>query len=122
MITLNLRTGWSSDEQALSRLAGPGQAGPRAAQHSLEDEDFEWSAFQAQQAAGKGLKAFPRYNNLEVSSHTLVHLLEWAREFTQVDEELEGYPGGFYDKAIAERAIEYAQAIISFSFVEERIP
>ena len=93
-----------------------------------------------QQAAEKALKALLRYNNLEVGGHTLVHLLERVREFTRVDEELigkareldghyirprypnsfaEGYPGEFYDKAIAERAIEYAQAILGF--VEERI-
>jgi len=107
----------------------------KAAQDSLEAGHYEWSAFQCQQAAEKALKALLRYHNLEMTGHTLLDLLERVGELVTVAEEYEalareldrhyiqprypnsfasGYPRKFYDRATAERCVQYATRILDF--------
>ncbi|MHA1372205.1 MAG: HEPN domain-containing protein [Promethearchaeota archaeon] len=51
-----------------------------AAVDSEKDEHFEWACFQAQQAAGKALKALLLCLNFDVRGHGLLYLLkEWKR-------------------------------------------
>jgi len=109
-----------------------------AAKDSLEDENYEWSAFQAQQAAEKAVKAFLRFHHYEMEGHTLVHLFSKVQEFVALPDSFmelareldrhyiqprypnafsEGYPGEFYDRATAERCIEYAEKILQFAEV-----
>lgn len=112
----------------------------KAAKDSLADDNFEWAAFQAQQAAEKAVKALLRFHHYEMEGHTLIHLLGKATEFTEVREELhaiareldrhyiqprypnafpEGYPGEFYDQAVADRCIQHAEEFLRF--VEARV-
>jgi len=112
----------------------------RAAKDSLEAGHYEWSAIQAQQGAEKVLKARLRYDDLEPTGHTLLHLLREVETFLEVPRvyqerarELDrhylqprcpnsfaaGYPAEFYDEATARRCAEYAGQFIAF--VEESI-
>ncbi len=108
----------------------------KAAQDSLANGNYEWAAFQAQQAAEKALKALLRYHNFAMTGHTLVYLLRQARDFVDVPEgmmtlarELDrhyiqprypngfaaGYPGEYYDEATAARCVDYGEQIIRFA-------
>ena len=107
----------------------------KAAGDSLESENYEWTAFQAQQGAEKALKAFLRFRNHDARGHTLVHLIQEAKNYTEIPEEMwnkareldrhyiqprypngfeRGYPGEFYDFVTAERALNYASEILAF--------
>lgn len=107
----------------------------KAARDSLDAGNWEWTAFQAQQGAEKALKALLRRHNHEARGHTLVHLLEGAQSLIVVPSELwpkareldrhyiqprypngfsSGYPGEFYDRETAERALAYATEILAF--------
>ena len=107
----------------------------KAAQDSLADENYEWCAFQAQQAAEKALKALLRFHNCEVHGHTLVRLLKQAESIEPISAELltlareldrhyiqprypnafaEGYPGEFYDPETADKCIHYAEKLLAF--------
>jgi HEPN domain-containing protein len=111
-----------------------------AAKDSFATNHYEWSAFQAQRAAGKAAKALLRFHNHEMAGHTILHLLSKAREFTAVPEEYfiaareldrhyiqprypnafaAGYPAEFYDEETVRRCIDHAEKIIQF--VEEHI-
>jgi len=48
----------------------------RHAVHALEDEDFEWSCFAAQQAAEKAVKALYQQLHMEAWGHVVHRLLE----------------------------------------------
>jgi HEPN domain-containing protein len=52
------------------------EADLRHARHALEDEDFEWAAFAAQQAAEKAVKALHLRCNQEAWGHTVAKLLD----------------------------------------------
>jgi len=107
----------------------------KAARDSLADENYEWSAFQAQQTAEKALKALLRFHNREVGGHTIARLLKRAESIGPIPAELppmareldrhyiqprypnafaEGYPGEFYDAQTAEKCIRYAEKILAF--------
>ena len=105
----------------------------KAARDSLEDGNYEWSAFQAQQSAEKAIKALLRYHNIEATGHTILHLLKRAEEVTTLPDELKmmaqeldrhyipprypniferGYPGEFYNEETARRCIDYAERFV----------
>ncbi|MEO0249416.1 MAG: HEPN domain-containing protein [candidate division WOR-3 bacterium] len=107
----------------------------KAAQDSLADENYEWCAFQAEQAAEKAAKALLRFHNRDVHGHTITRLLEQAESVGPIPAELltmareldrhyiqprypnafaEGYPAKFYDAETAERCICYAEKILAF--------
>jgi len=107
----------------------------KAARDSFEDGNYEWSCFQAQQAAEKALKALLYAYGRGVWGHSLVELLNYLRDVAEVSEELyviargldrhyipsrypnafeSGYPGMYYDKPTAERAIRDAEVILDF--------
>jgi HEPN domain-containing protein len=107
----------------------------KAANDSLEDGNYEWTAFQAQQGAEKALKALLRFKNHEARGHTLVHLLETVQEYLAVPPDLwpkgreldrhyiqprypngfdSGYPAEFYDQETAGRVLAYAEEILEF--------
>ena len=51
-----------------------------AAIDSMKNEHYEWSCFQAQQAAEKALKALLFFMNIDSWGYSLIHLLkEWKR-------------------------------------------
>lgn len=106
-----------------------------AAKHSLESEDYEWAAFQAQQGAEKALKALLRFHNLEVKGHTILALLSECEKLMEIAEVLKqkgrsldrhyiaprypngfasGYPGEYYDEPTAKQAISDAEEILKF--------
>lgn len=108
----------------------------KAAHDSLEDANYEWSAFQSVQAADKAVKAFLRYHHYEARGHSVVRLLRTAHEFAPVSEELlqaareldrhyiqsrypdsfsEGFPGEYYDAETAGRCLQYATDILRFT-------
>jgi len=104
--------------------------------HVLEDEDHEWSAFAAQQAAEKALKALIMSHGGEPWGHSITGLAEALPEHLQLPREIleaanrldkhyiparypngfaEGYPGKLYTRGEAEGAIQDARKIIEFS-------
>lgn len=112
----------------------------KAARDSFADGNYEWCAFQAQQAAEKALKALLRFHHREIHGHTLVRLLKQIEDIGPIPADLpamareldrhyiqprypnafaEGYPGEFYDEETATRCLQYAEAILAF--VENRI-
>ena len=55
-----------------------------AAQHSLQAEDFEWSCFQAQQAAENALKAFLYHRGYtSIMSHSLTELIKECKKLDE---------------------------------------
>lgn len=105
------------------------------ATHALEDEDFEWAAFAAQQAAEKALKALIMARGGEPWGHlttglaeALPHEVAAAPELLDAARRLDkhyiparypngfaaGYPGKLYTKGEAEQAIADATAIVTF--------
>lgn len=112
----------------------------KAAEDSLAAGNYEWSAFQAQQAAEKSLKALLLFHHLEVRGHTLIHLLGRVEELVPVPPEYwplareldrhyiqprypnsfaEGYPAQFYDEETARRCVEHGEQLCHF--VESQI-
>jgi len=106
-----------------------------AAGDSLRLGHYEWSSFQAQQAAEKAAKALLRFYNHEARGHSVLHLLTKAREWEEVHQEVlaaareldkhyvqsrypndfpEGFPAEFYDEDTARRSLEHADKVISF--------
>ena len=107
----------------------------RHARHALEDEDYEWSCFAAQQAAEKAVKALYQKLGADAWGHAVSILLaNLPQEFRPGNELInsakeldkfyiasrypnahpEGAPFQYYTKEEAERAISYGDAIISF--------
>ncbi len=104
------------------------------AKNALEDGDFEWSAFAAQQAAGKAAKALIFALGGEPWGHSIAVLLETLPRI-HGDERIHeaalrldkhyfptrypnglpaGHPGKYYTRGEAEKAIEDAIAIVEF--------
>jgi HEPN domain-containing protein len=107
----------------------------RHAEHSLEDSDYEWAAFAAQQAAEKALKALilaqggePWGHSVTVLSEALPQSISAPDEVRQAANRLDkhyiptrypngfavGYPGKFYTRGEAEAAIGDARRVIDF--------
>lgn len=105
------------------------------AEHSRDDRDYEWSAFAAQQAAEKAVKALIMEKGGEPWGHSVTALLEAlpttmavSSEITEAANRLdkhyiparypngfaEGYPGKLYTRGEAEEAINDASQIIAF--------
>ena len=105
------------------------------ARHALDDDDFEWAAFAAQQAAGKTLKALVIASGGEPWGHLTTGLaealppstpappavLDAARRLDKHDIPARypngfaaGYPGQLYTKGEAEQAIADASLIAEF--------
>ena len=111
------------------------QADLRHARHAAEDEDFEWAAFAAQQAAEKALKALFQRLHLDAWGHTLSLLVASLPETVCVEPGMldaakrldkhyiptrypngfdRGAPVDFYTLGEAEQAIRDAEAIVGF--------
>ena len=111
------------------------QADLRHARHALDDGDFEWSCFAAQQAAEKALKAVFQKLGMDAWGHTLTALIgnlpvsipvipaliDYAKMLdkhyipTRYPKGFEsGAPTDFYTRDEAQHAIQYAEAIIEF--------
>ncbi|MEZ0289579.1 MAG: HEPN domain-containing protein, partial [Sulfolobales archaeon] len=107
----------------------------KASNDSLEDGIYEWACFQAQQAAEKALKALLYIHGRSSWGHSLVELLDYLKDVEIVSEDLyvsareldrhyipsrylnafeSGYPGLYYDKPTARRAIEASIRIIEW--------
>lgn len=112
----------------------------KAARDSLEDGNYEWSCFQAHQAAGKAVKALLYAYGRSSWGHSIVELLSIAGELGGLSEDLlvyareldrhyipsrypnafeSGYPGMYYDEVTARRALEAAEGILGW--VRERL-
>ena len=111
------------------------EADLRHARHALEDGDFEWSCFAAQQAAEKALKAVFQKLGMEAWGHTLTalignlppdarptpELIDCARTLdkhyipTRYPNSFDtGAPTDFYTRQDAEQAIRCAEALLEF--------
>ncbi|HXV62765.1 MAG TPA: HEPN domain-containing protein [Vicinamibacteria bacterium] len=105
----------------------------RHAENARDDDDFEWSAFAAQQSAEKALEGLIMEKGGEPWGHSVTGLaealpagisapadiLEAARRldkhYTRYPNGFaEGYPGKFYTRGEAEGAIADASQIIEF--------
>jgi Uncharacterized conserved protein related to C-terminal domain of eukaryotic chaperone, SACSIN len=101
---------------------------------------YEWSCFQAQQAAEKAVKALLYAHGRSSWGHSVLELLEELKGLEEVGEDLRvnareldrhyipsrypnafesGYPGMYYDRVTAERAINASNTIIKW--VRERL-
>jgi HEPN domain-containing protein len=111
------------------------EADLRHARHAAEDEDFEWAAFAAQQAAEKALKALFQRLHLDAWGHTLSLLVTSLPEGVDVEPGIldaakrldkhyiptrypngfdRGAPVDFYTAGEAQHAIADAEAIVGF--------
>ena len=105
------------------------------ATHALDDGDYEWAAFAAQQAAEKALKAVILAHNGEPWGHLTTALAEGLPASAHASETVtdaarrldkhyiparypngfaEGYPGKLYTRGEAEQAIQDATLITAF--------
>ena len=105
------------------------------ARHALEDQDYEWAAFAAQQAAEKSLKAVIMAHGGEPWGHLTTALAEALPEEIAADLPVldaarrldkhyiparypngfpDGYPGELYTRGEAEQAIHDATAVRDF--------
>lgn len=105
------------------------------AKHALEDGDYEWACFATQQAAEKSIKAVYQKIGADAWGHAVsillanlpegfrpeVSLIEEAKELDKFyipprypNAHPSGIPSDYYTKQEAERAIDYAERILSF--------
>jgi HEPN domain-containing protein len=105
------------------------------ARNSLESRDYEWCCFAAQQSAEKAVKALFQKLAADAWGHSVTMLLSNLPESVKPTEQLtdkareldrhyitsrypNSYPAGapfqYYTRAEAEKAIQYADEIISF--------
>jgi HEPN domain-containing protein len=112
-----------------------GEADLRHARHAVEDGDYEWSCFAAQQAAEKALKSLFLSLGLEAWGHTLSALIgnlhprvEVAPGLVECAKLLDkhyvptrypngfdsGAPTDFYTEREAREAIDHAEQILEF--------
>jgi len=102
---------------------------------SFDADQYEWCAYQAQQAAEKALKALLRFHSYETRGHALLRLREVVQRFLKVSPELiaaaqeldqhyfrarypdslsSGYPGQAYDDSLGAECLRNATTIIEF--------
>ena len=107
----------------------------KAAQDSFRNGNYEWSCFQAQQAAEKALKALLYAHGRSAWGHSLVELLNYLKDVEMVGEEFyvnareldrhyipsrypnahpAGTPHEAYDEDTSKRALEASREIIDF--------
>jgi len=107
----------------------------KASVSSLKSGYYEWSCFQAQQAAEKAVKALLYAYGRSSWGHSVVELLDYLESAVGVPEELyvcareldrhyipsrypnafeSGYPGMYYDRVVAERAINSAETLVNW--------
>jgi HEPN domain-containing protein len=107
-----------------------------AAGNSMANANYEWAAFQAQQAAEKALKAVLLFFNREERHHSVVQLLNEAQKFAEVPQPLaeaareldrhyiqtrypngfaEGYPAQYYDEKLATECVSHARNLVEFA-------
>lgn len=107
----------------------------RHARHALDDEDFEWACFAAQQAAEKAVKGLAVSLGGEPWGHSVTALLANLPPEVGVGEALRdrakaldkhyvqtrypngfdvGAPGDYYTRHEAQEAIAHAQALLEF--------
>lgn len=112
-----------------------GQRDLEHARRAMDDGDYEWTCFAAQQGAEKAVKALYQKAGGAAWGHSVTSLLEALPEPWQVDDELldaareldkhyipprypnahpEGAPYEYYTKGEAERAIANADRVIRF--------
>jgi HEPN domain-containing protein len=105
------------------------------AERSVEDGDFEWACFAAQQSAEKGVKSLFLRMAHAAWGHSVAGLLQELPEPWQADSDIidagkeldkhyipprypnsypQGAPYDYYTRAEAERAIHHTSAILSF--------
>ena len=104
------------------------------AKHAAADADYEWSAFAAQQAAEKAVKAVILSLGGEPWGHSIAVLIENLRGIDVGDSIADaalrldkhylttrypnglpaGHPGKYYTRGEAEKAIDDASAILEF--------
>jgi len=108
----------------------------RHAKNSLENEDFEWSCFAAQQAAEKSLKALYQHLGGDSFGHSVLRMLKDLPKEVKPEKALlqkgadldkfyiaTRYPNGFdwgapmdyFTKEDAEKAIADADAVIQYA-------
>ncbi len=106
------------------------------ARNSLNDSDFEWACFAAQQAAEKALKALYQHLGGESFGHSLLKMLKDLPKDVKTNKDLlkmaaeldklyipTRYPNGFdwgapmdyFERDDAEEAIKYAEEIINYA-------
>lgn len=94
---------------------------------------FDWACFTAHQAAEKAVKALYQSGNRSVRGHSLLHLLQGARDLAEPSEELlhgarildryyiearypNGFPAGapldYFDEQLSREAIDAADAVL----------
>ncbi len=112
----------------------------KAAKDSCTSKHYEWTCFQAQQAAEKAMKALLLFNNQDVWGHSITQLVlrgkdtfpkleslvskarELDRHYIQPRDPngfVSGHPAEYYDEDVAERCINYATDLLNA--VEEHI-
>ncbi|HEY8449985.1 MAG TPA: HEPN domain-containing protein [Bacillota bacterium] len=105
------------------------------ARHALGDEDYEWAAFAAHQAAEKAVKALLQARGIDAWGHSITFLLGSLGEPDRVEPALldavkdldrhyiaprypdafpEGAPADYYTKATAEQALAVAERVLAF--------
>lgn len=105
------------------------------ARHSVENKEYEWACFAAQQAAEKALKAAYQQQRAEAWGHSVLGLLEKLPGPVQADDALKdagrgldkhyiparypnsyaaGAPRDYYTEAEANAAIAQAERILEF--------
>jgi HEPN domain-containing protein len=105
------------------------------ARRSLEDGDYEWACFAAQQSAEKAVKALYLRQNADAWGHSVSALLQALPGSGRVDQAIldagkeldrhyipprypnsypQGAPYEFYTRAEAERAVGHTAAILTF--------
>ena len=103
------------------------------ARNALEDGDYEWACFAAQQSAEKALKALYEDQGLEARGHSILGLIKGLADLYPVPEEFypfariltryyiearspnglpEGAPFEYFDREMAQEAVDAAEAIL----------
>jgi HEPN domain-containing protein len=105
------------------------------AKNSLESEDYEWACFASQQSAEKALKAVYEKKNLSAKGHSILGLLEGIKSYVSFPKDFypyariltryyietrypnsfpEGAPLDYFDRNMAEEAINAAEKIVEW--------
>ena len=125
----------SNNERYSNRWYKQGLYDLKAAEDSMESENYEWACFQAQQSGEKALKSFLFLNRKRnIFTHSIKKLMEECGEINKEFSILRRaklldqyyvptrYPNGlpdeipheFYNKEDAKKCVKYARKIICF--------